>query len=197
MADLTSNNVLKNNRTSRAAVIRRILDAWNRATDSDKEAGAVWYREANAHCVALTAYGWSMEQAAAVLAHLSPRTTWARNVAGAYALATKEEPKGCMSANVTRARVAIDAPDPLLTINGPKTKSFALNILGDAEAVTVDVWAARVAFGDRDDIDKTLSRAGVYDAVADCYRAAARKMGVAPSTMQAVTWIVARNGRSE
>jgi hypothetical protein len=44
--------------------------------------------------------------------------------------------------------------------------------------------------------DKVLTRAGVYQAVAQAYRTAAQRVGVTPSTMQATTWIVARNGKA-
>jgi hypothetical protein len=62
--------------------------------------------------------------------------------------------------------------------------------------VTVDVWAARVAFGPRDDAEQVLSRVGVYDAVERAYQIAAQRLGVDPVTVQATTWIVARGGRA-
>jgi hypothetical protein len=62
--------------------------------------------------------------------------------------------------------------------------------------VTVDVWAVRVALGTRPDAEQCLTRVGVYDALEHCYRLAAQRAGVDPTTMQATTWIVARNGRA-
>lgn len=188
------------NLTARAGVtletvVRRIVKTFDRATASDLEAGARWYDEAGEHAAELAGAFGSREHAATVIAHLSPRTSWARNVAGAYAIAAgdgSDNPAGCIGANVKRARQAILSDDPVSTLNGPKTRRFALNIIGDREAVTVDVWAARVAGVD----EAALGRKGVYDAVEHAYRLAARRRGVDPATMQATTWIVARNGRA-
>ena len=185
---------------SHETIVKRILRTFDRATQSDVEQGARWYDEAGRLASDLAIESdWGTvtpAHAAAVIAQRSPRTTWARNVATATALiyhgrdAARE--LGAIGSNIDRAIVALDSDDPIATINGPKTNSFARNINGDREAVTVDVWAARVA-----DLDETLlGRKGAYDAVAHAYRVAARRRGVDPATMQATTWIVARNGRA-
>jgi hypothetical protein len=193
--------------------VDRIVKTWQRATPSDIEAGVNWYgRDAADLLDGLVNVGArSREHAAAVVAHLSPRTTWTRNVAGAYAMVSAyrkgEATSGeafaagraarCMERNVTAALQALYSDDPLATLNGPKVKRFAWNLLGYREAVTVDVWAARVAIGETtDDPEKVLGWAGVYDAIEHAYRLAARRVGVDPTTMQATTWIVARNGRA-
>lgn len=173
-------------------IVRRILRTFDRATKSDVESGARWYDEAGDLATELAARnGRSVEQAAAVIAALSPRTTWARNIAGAVMLMDEDQVlAGLIGRNVETARKALD--DGFDALGGPKTNAFARNIAGDREAVTVDVWAARVA-----DLDEELlSRKGAYDAVAHAYRLAARRRGVDPATMQATTWIVARNGRA-
>ena len=175
-------------------VVRRILRVWDRASVSDVEAGARWYDEAGDLATSLGATV-GREHAAVIIAHLSPRTTWARNVASAVMLVEKgERYPGAIEALYDRARASLDFEDPFESF-GPaarKTWSFAHNILGDREIVTVDVWACRVA-----DLDETaLGRKGAYDAVEHAYRLAARRRGVDPATMQATTWIVARNGRS-
>jgi hypothetical protein len=173
---------------------RRILAVFDRATVSDVESGSTWYDDAQA-----LARQWSLEtehdleHCAAVLSHLSPRTTWTRNVMGAADLlrfGTKAN--GIIGANFDRAAASLDADDVESTFGGPKTRRFFRNIIGDSEAVTVDVWALRVAGLD----DSTIGRVGVYDAIEAAYQRAARKRGVAPTTMQATTWIVARNGRA-
>lgn len=177
-------------------LVRRILRHWHRATASDIESGARWYDEAGVLAASLSRYvDGDVRRAAAVISALSPRTTWARNVAGATALLqsgpTAARATGCMGPNVERARIA--RTHGIESLNGPKTRRFAENIAGDREAVTVDVWAARVV---GIDADRDLSRVGVYDAVEHAYRLAARRVGVDPATMQATTWIVARNGRA-
>ncbi|MEU8327325.1 hypothetical protein [Micromonospora sp. NPDC048839] len=183
--------------TNIRATADRIVTTWNRATDTNKEAGARWYSEGEQFIDNLAAQtGRSRELVAAVVAHLSPRTTWKRNLFGATMLLTTGEAPTCMSNNVDRARRAMDADRPLDTLNGPKTRRFAANLLGDRESVTVDMWAVRVALGQRDDSEQLLARVGVYDALEHAYRTAARRIGVDPVTAQATTWIVARNGRA-
>lgn len=177
-------------------VVARILRAWDAATERDREAGRTWYADAAEVASELAPYAGSVEHAATVIAHLSPRTSWARNVAGARGLVYHGMAEHCMPANVDRARNALASKTPVATLNGPKVRRFAQNILGDTDAVTVDVWAARVALATPPDADRILARKGVYDALEDAYRVAARRRGVAPSVMQATTWVVARNGRA-
>jgi hypothetical protein len=178
-------------------VVRRIRATFEQATPGQIEAGANWYDDASKLVDDLsTLSGRSRETCAAVIAHLSPRTTWARNVTGATLLLTQDYAPHCMPANVERGRRAIGSDNPLGTVNGPKTRAFAANILGDTEAVTVDVWAGRVAFGPNADVESLLRKPGLYEAVAHCYRVAAAHDGVTPRTEQATTWIVARNGRA-
>jgi hypothetical protein len=172
-------------------ITRRILATFDRATASDVESGARWYDDAHDLAVELSAHCDSIDHAAAVIAALSPRTTWSRNVAGAVELIVRGAVMpGLIGRNVATARRAL--VDGRHALSGPKTRRFAANIAGNREAVTVDVWAARAAGLDED----LLSRKGAYDAVEHAYRLAARRRGVDPATMQATTWIVARNGRA-
>lgn len=181
-------------------IVRRILRSFDSASPRVLEEGATWYSEQHDLALSLTGYdngsgrAVTLEQAAAVIAALSPRTKWTRNVEGAIAL-VKEGPRAAeriifLRRNVETARQALlygfDA------LGGPKTRAFAMNIAGDTEAVTVDVWACRVAGVDED----LLTRKGAYDAIAHAYRLAARRRGVNPSTMQATTWTVERGSSS-
>lgn len=176
--------------TTREAVAN-ILDAWNGATDSDRAAGATWYASAKHHAETMAeSAGIATEAAAAVIAHLSPRTSWARNVAGAYALIETGVAPNCIGANADRARVALAAEDPMSTLHGPKTAAFARNILGDEDAVTIDVWAVRIATGTV--AENALRRVGAYESLARAYRLAARRVGVTPAVMQATTWVATR-----
>lgn len=194
----THNETLRTLGTSTRATVDRIVRTFDRATASDIEAGASWYADAGLLAAELAPFthAGTVEHAAAVIAALSPRTTWTRNVAGATALLVdgKRLP-GIIGRNF---RTACEATrDGVAALNGPKTRRFAANIAGDRDAVTVDVWAARVAFGSRiAEPESALSRVGVYDAVEHAYRLAAARRGVDPTTMQATTWIVARNGRA-
>lgn len=194
---MSANDVLRKQNTSTVAVVNNILAYWDRATDTNKEDGAQWYLLAGQAIDDMAAaYKLDRETVAAVVAHLSPRTPWARNLAGAASLLAGAPIPGLLGRNLAGARAALDSDNPMATLKGRKTSAFARNLSGDSEAVTIDVWALRVALGDRDDADLVLNRVGVYDALAHCYRLAAARRGVTPSTMQATTWIVARNGRA-
>lgn len=176
------------------AMTGRIRATWNASTEAQREQGAKWYGEAQLIAALLAAQtGHTLDAAAAVLAHMSPRTPWAKTVQGATSMMIAREAPGHLGMNVRRALGALDAEAPLTTLHGPKTAAFAANILGDTDAVTVDVWALRVALGP-DAPDSVTPKQ--YRLVADAYRAAAREVGVTPATIQATTWIVARNGRA-
>jgi hypothetical protein len=183
--------------TTVRACADRIVATYRRATPDQIADGAAWYADGESIITALSAEsGYSVEHVAAVVSHLSPRTTWSRNVYGATMLVTTGTAPTCIGANVDRARRALESDTPLDTFGGPKTRRFARNLLGDRSVVTVDVWAARVAFGDVvDNPESALSRVGVYDAVEHAYILAAARLGVDPVSVQATTWIVARNGR--
>ena len=51
-----------------------------------------------------------------------------------------------------------DFADPVDSFGGPKTRRFYLNISGDTEAVTVDVWALRVVGRDDSTIGRKTTR---------------------------------------
>jgi hypothetical protein len=167
---------------------------FGQATASDLETGARWYGEGEGIVDDLARQGGiTREASAAVIAHLSPRTSWGRNVAGAYGLVLNDHAPRCIGSNVKRARRALRWAQPLATLNGPKTRAFASNLLGDRDAVTIDVWAARAALGPAcEDPEKVLARAGVYDALQHAYRLAGLRAGVDPVTMQATVWVVTR-----
>lgn len=185
-----------------------IEGVWDRCTPSDIESGANWYGAAGAIVQDIGALsGDAPETVASVVAQLSPRTAWDRNVAGAYALCvTGQRATGIMHGNYDRAAATMvvgrNGGDPVATINGPKTNAFARNILGDREAVTIDVHAARIALdpnyrrGGAGDVERIVGRAGAYVALANAYRVVAARIGVDPTTLQAATWIRQRNGRA-
>lgn len=183
--------------TDTSSTVDRILAVYSRATDDVIKLGVEWYGEAESLVNSLSAEtGYSRETIAAVIAHLSPRTTWKQNVKGAIALIRNgEKAIGIMSNNFERAIKALNSDNPIETLNGPKTRRFALNILGNKEVVTVDVWAMRVAFDGFEYQESVLSRAGVYEAIENAYQIAAKTVGVMPSEIQAITWVTIRGNR--
>lgn len=179
------------------ATVARILSWFDSASDDELIAGLAWYGVAREHAVSMAdTYGVTVEQAAAVIAHLSPQLGWEENLAAAYELLETGNAHAVLGSSIERARVAMLATAPAETF-GPdahKTRAFYANILGDTDVVTVDRWAVRVAVGVYDaDTQKRFARVGSYDAIAHAYRIAAARRGVEPSDMQAITWVVARS----
>ncbi|BBX09479.1 DUF7178 family protein [Mycolicibacterium aichiense] len=170
-------------------VTKRIMDVYRVASDADILAGKGWYDEARRVARELAEEaGISVTAAAAVIAHLSPRCPWERNISMAQELVRTGTTKG-LYGNIAKARLAMIVDDPWSTFgDGPKTKAFAANIIGDDHAVTVDVWASRIAGIN----EQQLGRVGVYEAVAHAYRLAAKRVGITPAEMQAITWVVVR-----
>jgi hypothetical protein len=174
------------------ALTKRIVRKFDKATPRDIEAGARWYDEARLLAIELsTEYDYTVEQIASAIAALSPQLHWSANVAATeQLLANGTRKPGVLGRSFDNAKRALT--DGFSAVTGQKTSIFARNITGDDEAVTIDVWACRVAGID----EKLLNRVGVYATLAYAYQTAARRRGVSPSTMQATTWVVARGRAS-
>src|SRR3954464_9498358 len=134
------------------------VDGWlDAATAQDLADGLAWYDRARREAERMSeAYGLPTRLCAGVIAALSPRCQWASNVRSAErmiaaAIAGELEPvaNGTMSNRDKAWRIANGA-DPDEVLSGPKVRAFYANIMGDTEAVTIDVWGARAAEG-RDD----------------------------------------------
>jgi hypothetical protein len=101
---------------------------------------------------------------------------------------------GAFNDALRKADAIAAGADPLDVLGGRKVRSFYRNIVGHTGHVTVDRHAVAIVAGrpltDRE--GKVLERIGPYTYVAGAYRAAARRLGVAPTELQAVTWLVWR-----
>lgn len=184
--------------TAVADYVDRISHSLSVATPADIAAGRDWYREARAIAQrGADAYGTTLDHAAVALAHLSPQCSWELNVRAFERLMCgdgKREP-GVLGAAYERARTSLSAPDPWQTFGhrANKTRSFARNIYGDPEAVTVDTHVARVV-GIRP--EAAFGRPRVYADVVDSYRDVAQRDGrFTPAELQAITWVQAKDGR--
>lgn len=192
---------------------RRIRAAWEAASDADRSAGRAWYARAEsaaADMAAAAPAGIGPWRAAAVLAALSPRTQWVQNVTGARlaceaagrmaadplfsepddiaAAVTAAAAPYALGESVRKAARILTGEHPAAVLGGPKVRAFFANITGDHDAVTIDVWAARVAFGGY----APVPAGRLYDRLADAYRAVAAEVGESPRDVQAATWIAIR-----
>lgn len=208
---------------------RNITAAFRAATDDDRANGRDWYQRARNLAVQLAgdthgvADEWAVRQAAGVIAALSPRLAWRKNVeyaSRAYALyfvagqrhplqsrAVWESQMPVLKANARKAWRILEGEDPDVVLGGPKVRAFYFTIVSpdDPRAVVIDRHAFDVAAGQvLDDARRgiVLGRKGAYDAVSTLYRRAAsiisRETGEhwTPAEIQATTWTYWRRERA-
>jgi len=163
------------------AYVRALRQTIKYATDEAWQSGDAFYPAARA-IAAEHLYG------AAILAAYSPRMQWSVNVRKAretFATGRAMPTLGATMAAVTRALAGQDPWDGRPAL---KVRSFAANLSGDDDAVTVDVWHCR-ACGLTDRLAPTARQ---YHDIAAATRRVAREYDVTPCTLQAVAWFAVR-----
>lgn len=185
------------------AMSDNILSVYGRATDSQHTRGLAWYWNASTIANDLaTVYNVTYEQACGVLAALSPSTDWDRNVALAHDMLNSGDCGHAYGDAIRKARLIRDGADPATVLGGRKVRSFyqAVYWAGETGHVVVDRHAHAVALGVSKPLGdwaaKALDAPARYQIVAAAYRHAARRAGIAPADMQAVTWVTFRETHS-
>lgn len=168
------------------AAVKRLCRLAAKIDDPTWAAGAAWYpSEAGWIAAAAQRAGAPVWNATAAYAALSPRLQLGRNRIALVAMLEGQRPSGVFTNSVNTAkRCLLDGGLP----SGPKVHSFARNLLGDSEAVTVDVWAMKAA-GFPGASPGTAKR---YATIARTYQGAAKRLGIEPRTLQAATWLHVR-----
>jgi hypothetical protein len=179
--------------------MNRIIDIYREATVAELSEGLDWYKDA--HAVACRLDPENPRRAAGVLAALSPRENWDRNIMLAARAYEDGQASGSLGANCTKANRILAGEDPLDVLGGSKVRAFFQTIADPmSDAVVIDRHAFDVALGrvTNDESRQALSRKGVYEAFAKRYVLAARElsketgMDISASQVQAVTWTVWR-----
>jgi hypothetical protein len=171
----------------------RLLRRFETASADALEGGGLWYPRAEAVIAELAdRHGVARPRVAAIIAVLSPRQRWRKNVESAVRVLEGEAWRAAgYAANRTKAeRLAAGAPLADV-IGGDKVTAFWANLIGSREAVTVDTWAARAAYG----LDRPLPdqpKGTRYTRLARAYRAAAESAGIPPREFQAIVWLAVR-----
>lgn len=184
---LSPNEVFKKHNLSTLQVTNNLVKIYSQATPDQIRDGFGWYPSAERHAEIMAKKAGSKYKAAAVISHLSPRLSWEKNVKAAYELVEGKTPTGVMSRSIMMAAKSLNYDDPIVTFNGPKTKAFYENIIGNPDRVTVDVWATRAAFGRDINLNKSLYYATEY-----AYKLAAKRVGITPREFQATVWTIVR-----
>lgn len=183
------------------ATVDNILSVYDSASESEVRDGKTWYLEAHSLAWALDPMRpWN---GAGVIAALSPRLRWDKNVAYArlaYDLkgyrpdvASNYIPTLGNSRNKALRMVNGEHVTDVLG-KGLKTNAFWDNILNPytSNEVTVDKHAFNIANGERTGYNVVITDKAYRD-IANLYREAAHIVGIAPLHMQAITWLAWRN----
>lgn len=154
------------------------------------EGGEGWYRESRRIARKLAReHGVTLSVAAGVLAAISPRMRWGSNISYAHAILAGIPVQGVFSMNLEKAHRIMAGERPLDVLGGPKVRAFYRAIMGDGQAVVIDVWMLRAVGWTK----KTLS-AREYERVSDSLREAAEAAGIDPADFQAIVWTQVRGG---
>jgi hypothetical protein len=188
-------------------MIYNIISVWTDADETQRAEGLVWYDNAQkaAHDIAVK-YDIAVYIAAAVIAALSPNNKWSRNVTNADALiGAFISGDGLLSVKVsTYNKMKQKAWDILAArpdyegaktmLKGQKITSFFMDIMGEFN-VTIDGHARNIAYGERVGLTDDRTNIGVreYRALQAAYEEAARRVGLMPYQLQAITWRVWRD----
>jgi hypothetical protein len=172
--------------------IRQVLAA---ATPEQVAAGKRWYQTAHTFAVGLAKrYNLTLEQTAGIIAALSPRMPWERNMACADELCRTGTTTGALPLSLERALLILYDTPPEKVLAGPKVTAFYANILNpQTDRPVIDQHAISVAYGER--LARTppeVRRAGGLERIVAAFQAVAASVGLSVSAVQAITWYVWR-----
>ena len=183
--------------------VRNILKVYRRATPEDIANGLEWYDRAKRYASIISNLsGVNLNTVVGVMAALSPNNRWERNVRDTermvWAWVKGEDltdfKVSCYNTMKQKAWSILeddltDDDDILTRLNGQKIRSFYSNIRGLTE-VTIDGHAYNIALGIRQGLtsDKTNMGKKLYREMQSAYVKAAKRVGVKPHELQAITW---------
>jgi hypothetical protein len=169
-----------------------LIDVYEAASPSVRRRGRSWYPTAYRVLSRMAAeHERSVAQAAAVLAITSANTTLGSNLLFTEQILRGERTAGCYPRFQTPLVTgALQTRYPGRFVRGPKCRAFYAAIMGDADALVLDRWAARAAGLDRPGRNDIYP--GVRRLLDVAYREGAKLCGETVRAFQAITWIVVR-----
>lgn len=183
--------------------VRNILKLYRQATQEDTINGVEWYARAGREAKAIAeACDLPLPTVIGVMAALSPNNRWERNCRDAATMCQAWQQGDSMDSfkvscyNTMKAKAwailelgLTDDEDILSHLNGQKIRSFYSNIRG-LDEVTIDGHALNIARGKREGLtsDKTNMGKREYRELQAAYVRAAKRVGVKPHVLQAITW---------
>lgn len=171
---------------------QRLLTAWDKTTQSERDAGAQWYPEAHKFADSLAFWtNRTLDTTAAIISALSPQLSWEINQYAAQEFVQGNVRLAGVLTSSWRKAAEIDSgllPEVAFDFaRCPKTNSFYHNIRDwrDCRYVTIDRHAARLALG------KDSARFD-YRTIAGAYRNCAQRLNIVPCAFQATLWLAER-----
>jgi len=183
--------------------VRNILKLYRQASQDDTLNGIEWYARAERMAVWIAdKHKLPVNTVIGVMAALSPNNRWERNCKDADTMCGAWQNGDSLDAfkvscyNTMKQKAwsilqddLLDDDDILSRLNGQKIRSFYSNIRG-LDEVTIDGHALNIARGTRESLtsDKTNMGKKQYKELQGSYIRAARRVGVKPHVLQAITW---------
>lgn len=174
-------------------MVRNVKAAYDLASPSEVADGIKWYAEANGIAKSIAEKsGVELWQAIELISVASPGADWSLNVK-IPALILEGKTDGLFITRQSMAKVKrILAGES--AVNGPKTTSFAQNIAGNHEPVTIDGWMVRIACADPGiEWKNTSISGGAYKQIALAVKEVANELNILPAHLQAIVWVAYRN----
>jgi len=187
---------------------QNIIAVYNLATVADNEAGQTWYARAHSFALELSAkYNVGSLLVHGVIAALSPRNKWERNMQDAESMvkvaAAGGDYQDLMSLKVctfskNKEKAAkiltldlIDRSDSKIKeiLSGPKMIEF-YHCIQELADVCIDGHAYSVWVGDRITLANVPSIGKkLRETIKADYKEAAQSLGIEPYVLQAITWV--------
>lgn len=160
--------------------------------------GLAWYDTANKFAAELAAeFDLTLDQAAGVIAALSPQKRWDENqrIARLFCETGYAAHTGCQTAKATACITATSKTTISRVLGGLKTRCFYDNIARPttSEHITIDRWAIRAAGWDRNRVTPNQ-----YAKLESVYRKTTERwnksegMNLRPLQVQAIVWCAIR-----
>lgn len=170
-------------RLNTGAMVRRLLFRYLQAPAD----GARWYVGARKTVRSMAReHGVTVACAAGVVAALSPRLHWSRNVAAARIVLSGARPSGVFRTSYGKARRIYRGERPLRVLSGLKVRAFYRALMGDRRAAVIDTWILQAVGWAHKVTDR------VYAAIARALELAARRVHRSVTELQAAVWVAVR-----
>ena len=166
------------------------------STQNEKVVGLSWYRNARNACTRLAKiYSLPLSVVVGILAALSPRNKWIRNVSDTEQLILlgSSATVSTFNSNKDKALRILNGEPPLDVLSGNKVISFykCVNFLGTDE-VCVDSHALGVAKGNGERLKSRHVTDSDYFTIVKAYQEVASVLEIEPKQLQAITWLTYR-----